>query len=79
MNDPGDLDWLPYDSRGTTSRVREFVTRGSVEWELCCEGGSYVIKRTVTRGERTTVTEAARGRYRRTMDAWKLVVSGDAG
>lgn len=73
------LDWRPYDPRGTTSRVREIVTRGKVEFELCCEGGAYVIRRTVRRGDRATVSEAARGLYRRTMGAWKLVIEGDAG
>lgn len=74
-----DLDWRPYDSHGTTSRVRESVKRGAVEFELCCEGGSFVIRRTVRRGEKVTITETARGLYRQTMEAWKLVTSEDPG
>ncbi|MEU7915800.1 hypothetical protein [Microbispora bryophytorum] len=74
-----DLDWRPYDSRGTRSKVREILTFGRVEYELCLEGGLYVIRRTDRRKKAVVVSETARGRYPDTMDAWKLIASGNAG
>lgn len=79
MSSP-DLDWSPYDSRGTASRVGEFVTHGKVEFELCCEGGLYVIRRTDRTGKRAVVSEAGRGLSRpETLELWKLIVTDDTG
>ncbi|MFI7705225.1 hypothetical protein [Nonomuraea sp. NPDC049480] len=73
-----DLDWRPYDSRGTTSRVREIVTRGKVEFELCCEGGQDVIRRTDRTGKREVVSEVGRSlTHRETLELWSQVVTGE--
>ncbi|WP_326646401.1 hypothetical protein OG884_17425 [Streptosporangium sp. NBC_01755] len=75
-----DLDWRPYDCRGTRSRVSEFVTRGKVEFELCSEGGQDVIRRTDRSGKRPVVSEVGRSlTHRATLDLWKLVAMGDGG
>lgn len=74
-----DLDWRPYDSRGTRSKVRDLVAFGAVEYELCLEGGLYVIRRTDRRKKAVRVHETARGPRQRTAEAWKLIVSGEAG
>jgi hypothetical protein len=75
-----DVEWRPYDSRGVPrSRVKEFVTRGTVEYEQCVEGGSYVIRRTERdrTGEMIRITETGRGLTRRdALDLWKLIVMG---
>ena len=77
MSSP-DLDWSPYDSRGTASRVGEFVTHGKVEFELCCEGGLYVIRRTDRTGKLVVVSEArAKDCRPETLALWKLIVIGD--
>ncbi|MEV4081665.1 hypothetical protein AB0J43_15455 [Nonomuraea fuscirosea] len=74
------LDWRPYDSRGTRSRVREYVTRGKVEFELCSEGGQEIIRRTDRSGKRPVVSEVGRSlTHRDTVDLWKLVMMGDVG
>lgn len=70
------LEWRPYNSHGTRSKVREIVTRGAVEYELCLEGGVYVIRRTDRHRNAVKVHETARGLYRHTMDVWALIVSG---
>ncbi len=75
-----ELDWSPYDSRGTASRVGEFVTHGKVEFELCCEGGLYMIRRTDRTGKRVVVSEAGRGLSRpETLELWKLIANQSAG
>ena len=69
-----DLEWDPYDSRGTRSRVKAFVVRGNVEYELCVEGGQYVIRRTVRKGGRVVVTETARGGERVAAAVWSSII-----
>src|SRR5690606_14652576 len=44
----------------STSRVREIVTRGKVEFELCAGGGQDVIRRTDRTGKRVVVSEVGR-------------------
>lgn len=70
-----DLDWRPYNSLGTRSRVMQIITRGSVELELCGEGGQWVIRRTERKGKRVTVTETSRGRPRDVEDVWNQLAS----
>ncbi len=70
------LDWRPYDSRGTCSRVRGIVKFGRVEYELCAEGGSYVIRRTDRREKLEKVHETARGTRVRALEIWELITSG---
>ncbi|MEQ4725687.1 hypothetical protein [Nonomuraea sp. B19D2] len=75
------LEWVPYDSRGTRTRIKEHVTRGAVEYEHCIEGGAYLIRRTERHdgGERT-VMETGRGMTRiAVLDLWKLIAVGDVG
>ncbi|MFI6734186.1 hypothetical protein ACIBI9_14750 [Nonomuraea sp. NPDC050451] len=77
---PG-LEWFPYDSPGTRTRVREYLTRGNVEYEQCIEGGAYLIRRTQRSNvTKPTVMEIGRGRTRIVvLDLWKLIVMGDIG
>ncbi|MEV4575412.1 hypothetical protein AB0K16_19380 [Nonomuraea jabiensis] len=77
---PPDIDWRPYHARATRSRVREYVTRGAVEYELCVESGQYVIRRTDRRRKnRTTVSEVGREQSRQaTLALWRLIMNGDA-
>lgn len=70
------LEWRRYDARGTRPRVRAFVVRGTVEYELCAEGGQAVIRRTVRNGARVTVSETARGLTRETEAVWALISIG---
>ncbi|GAA3203980.1 hypothetical protein GCM10020216_003080 [Nonomuraea helvata] len=75
------LEWAPYNSHGTRARIKEFVTWGSVEYEQCIEGGSYLIRRTERNSDTgvRTVMEIGRGMTRiRVLDLWQLIVSGDA-
>lgn len=73
------LDWRPYDSRGTRSRVKEIFTRGKVEFELCLEGGQEIIRRTDRSGKSEIVTEVGRDLPRLvTLELWSQVVSGSA-
>ncbi|MET7332301.1 hypothetical protein, partial [Nonomuraea sp. NPDC005650] len=77
---PG-LEWFPYDCLGTRTRVREYLTRGNVEYEQCIEGGAYLIRRTQrSNAAKPTVTEIGRGKTRiAVLDLWKLIVIGDLG
>jgi hypothetical protein len=80
-DEPLDIDWTAYNSRGTRSRVREFVTHGAIEYELCLEGGQYVIRRTDRRRpNHPTVVEAGRNLCRQAMlELWRLIVEGYVG
>ncbi|AWS45005.1 hypothetical protein [Streptosporangium sp. 'caverna'] len=64
------LEWTRYVPRGNTSRVRAFIVRGAVEYELCAEGGQMVIRRTVL-----VISEAARGRVSDAQEIWKAIAS----
>ncbi|MEV1240752.1 hypothetical protein [Nonomuraea sp. NPDC049750] len=70
------LTWTEYDSRGMASRMKQFFVRGNVEYELCAEGGQYVIKRTERKNGHVVVMETARGYRRDTEDVWKSIASG---
>lgn len=75
------FDWAPYHSCGSRAKIREFITRGSIEYEQCMEGGTYLIRRTERNGDAQapTVMEIGRGSTRvRVLDHWRLIVSGDA-
>lgn len=71
------LEWRPYHAHVLRPKVREFFTRGKVEYELCLEGGSYVIRRTDRRKPRVKVEETARGYHRQAYAAWRRLVSGE--
>lgn len=73
----GGLEWRPYVARVPRPKVREFFTRGKVEYELCLEGGLYVIRRTDRRKKAVRVHETARGPRQRTAEAWRRLVSGE--
>ncbi|MGI5283552.1 hypothetical protein ACQEVF_09495 [Nonomuraea polychroma] len=75
------MSGVPYDSRGTRPRIKEYVTRGNVEYEQCIEGGAYLIRRTErSDAAKPTVMEIGRGMTRIVvLDLWKLVVMGDLG
>lgn len=72
-----ELEWRPYSAHVLRPKVREFFTRGKVEYELCLEGGSYVIRRTDRRKPRVKVEETARGYHRQAYAAWRRLVSGE--
>lgn len=71
-----DLEWRPYYLQGAVSRMRQFIVRGAVEYELCAEGGQWVIKRTERKGNKTVITETARGRQRDAEAVWARIVYG---
>ncbi|MFI7144405.1 hypothetical protein ACIBO2_05770 [Nonomuraea sp. NPDC050022] len=56
--------------------MKQFFVRGNVEYELCAEGGQYVIKRTERKNGHVVVMETARGYRRDTEDVWKSIASG---
>ena len=73
------FDWEPYERQGARCNVREFVTRGKVEFELCLEGGRDVIRRSDYSGGQPVVTEVGRSLSRLdTLDLWNLIVRGNA-
>jgi hypothetical protein len=73
---PVTLEWTEYDSRGMISRMRKFFVRGNVEYELCAEGGQYVIKRTERKNGHLVVMETARGRKADVEDVWGSIATG---
>lgn len=71
------IEWEPYFLRGARCRMRDFIVRGSVEFELCAEGGHYVIRRTERKGDQVvSVTETARGRQHEAEAVWARIVHG---
>jgi len=71
------LEWRPYSAHVLRPKVRDHVTRGKIEYELCFEGGSYVIRRTDRSGRTVRVEETARGYHRQAYAAWRRLVSGE--
>ncbi|MFG1960364.1 hypothetical protein [Nonomuraea sp. NPDC049028] len=67
------LEWTPYIKRVERSRVLEFVAMGRVEYELCGEGGQWVIRRTDRTNGPTVVTESSRGRPRDVQEVWRRI------
>ncbi|MEV0348613.1 hypothetical protein AB0H88_22790 [Nonomuraea sp. NPDC050680] len=54
--------------------MKESIVRGDVEYELCTEGGKYVIRRTERKGDRVVMTETARGCQRDAEAVWVRIV-----
>jgi hypothetical protein len=55
--------------------MSKFVVRGDVEFELCAEGGHYVVRRTERKGGRVVMTETARGRRRDAEAVWLKIIN----
>jgi hypothetical protein len=70
---PDELDWRPYHLGGVNSRVLAHATSGHVEYELCGEGGRWLIRRTTRLNGSTTVEETSRGCPKDVAPVWAAI------